>query len=533
MNPLRMYASVALLAAIVFGGACAPSMSPHVSSGRSGRQAASPTQPYVPVDSADVLRRFSSILQFPTISHDDRSRIDSSAFQRLHAYLEEAYPLVHTVLERETISGLSLLYTWHGADPHLSGVLLAAHQDVVPVDSADEARWSYPPFSGAIADGSVWGRGTIDNKQGVAGILEAVEQLIADGYVPERTVYLAFGHDEEVGGTDGAAQIASRLQERGVVLAMVLDEGGAIFRRRLGLKRPAAIVGIAEKGSVTLELSVELSGGHSSAPQRETAVTVLTRALDRLENRPFPARLRGVTTLSLRYLAPALSLPKRILLGNTWLFRPLVVGALARSPETSAMIRTTSAVTMIHGGIKSNVVPSSATATVNFRTLPGETIQDVTRHAHRAIGDRRVQIRTTGTPRESHAVSRIEGRPFELLEAMIGQIMPGENPVVIPYLVPGGTDARYYTPLSNAVFRFIGMHVTPAIARGFHGIDEHLPVREYFRSIDLYYRLLQAIRADDVRDHPAHLIATCDTLLERTCAGARAASPVTSVSTAP
>ncbi|HXG27991.1 MAG TPA: M20/M25/M40 family metallo-hydrolase, partial [Nevskiales bacterium] len=212
-------------------------------------------------------RRLAGALAIPTVSHEDRDRIDETAFLRLQDYLGTQFPRVHRVLNRETVSQLSLLYTWPGSEAGLDPLLLLAHLDVVPVEPGREHDWQRPPFGGDIADGYVWGRGALDDKASALAQLEAVELLLARGFKPRRTIYLAFGHDEEVGGRDGAARIAELLHKLQVRPALVLDEGGAVMQDgMLGLSGPVALVGIAEKGYLSLMLSAEDSGGHSSMP---------------------------------------------------------------------------------------------------------------------------------------------------------------------------------------------------------------------------------------------------------------------------
>jgi carboxypeptidase PM20D1 len=252
--------------------------------------------------------RFAGALRIRTISSEDPAAFDAKPFRALHAYLKAAFPLVHAQLRRETVGAHSLLYTWQGSNPSLAAILLAGHIDVVPVDSATGAGWHEDPFGGRIIDGLIWGRGAIDNKSAVVGTLEAVEMLLHEGFRPARTVYLAFGHDEEVGGAQGAREIAALLNIRGVELEMVLDEGGVIGDGMLsGLSEPVALVGIAEKGFVTVELSTRAGGGHSSLPPRQSAVGILSAAVAKLEDTQMPARLEGATRQLFDRIGPRVS----------------------------------------------------------------------------------------------------------------------------------------------------------------------------------------------------------------------------------
>lgn len=253
-----------------------------------------PPAPSVALDRAAAADRLAEAIRFETVSRQDPGSRDRQAFRDFHAFLARRFPGVHRALEREVVNGESLLYTWPGTERRAKPILLVAHQDVVPVEPGTESRWSQPPFSGRIADGFVWGRGAMDQKVSVLGILEAVESLVAQGVEPARTVYLAFGHDEELGGTDGAAQIAALLKSRNVRLDYVLDEGLMIGEGLIpGVRPPIAMVGIAEKGRLTLELRATARGGHASMPPPQTAIGVLAAALAKLEANPMPATVGG------------------------------------------------------------------------------------------------------------------------------------------------------------------------------------------------------------------------------------------------
>jgi carboxypeptidase PM20D1 len=245
--------------------------------------------------------RLAGSLRIQTISSEDPAAFDPRTFSALHRYLQTAFPRVHARLARETVGTHSLLYTWPGSDASLNPILLIGHLDVVPVEPGTQKQWQHDPFGGRIADGFIWGRGAIDNKSAVVGTLEAVEMLLAEDFRPVRTVYLAYGHDEEVGGAAGARQIAALLKARGVELETVLDEGGVIGDGILpGIAEPVALVGIAEKGFVTIELSTRMAGGHSSLPPRQSAVGILSAAVARLEANPMAARLEGPDTPTIR-----------------------------------------------------------------------------------------------------------------------------------------------------------------------------------------------------------------------------------------
>jgi carboxypeptidase PM20D1 len=433
--------------------------------------------------------RLAGLLRIRTISHEDPASFDGDAFRAVHAYLDEAFPRVHAQLRRETVAAHSLLYTWQGRDPSADGILLMGHLDVVPVEAETEANWQEHPFSGRIADGYIWGRGAIDNKSAVAGTLEAVEMLLAEGFRPRRTVYLAFGHDEEVGGSGGARQISGLLRRRGVRLEMVLDEGGVIGEGLFpGVSAPLAMVGVAEKGFLSVELSIRMPGGHSSLPPRQGAVGIVSAAVAQLEANPMPARLEGATRQLFDRIGPQVPFGQRAVFANLWLTRPLVMRKLEGSPTTNAMIRTTTAATIFQAGSKDNVLPSHARAVVNFRILPGDSIAAVLEHVRQVVDDRRIEIKTVGRfSAEPSKPSSTQSDSYRRLEGAIRKLNPGA--IVAPYLVVVVTDARYFADLSANVFRFLPVRLAPSDLARMHGTDERIAVRDYEAAIRTYRQL--------------------------------------------
>jgi carboxypeptidase PM20D1 len=445
------------------------------------------------VDADAAAKRLSRAITYRTISHFDTSNLDAAAFQSFQTFLLNSYPAVHRALTREYIGeSLTMLYRWQGSDPSLEPLLLLAHQDVVPVPPDTEARWSQPPWDGVIADGFVWGRGAMDDKGNLMAILEAVEALASRGFAPTRTVYLAFGHDEEVGGT-GAKATAELLTSRGIRADFVVDEGMAVVDGLIpGLDRSAALIGVAEKGYCSVRLVVEQAGGHSSTPPPSTAVGILAAAIVRLEQAPMPARLDGVTRSLFDYVAPELPLGPRVAFANLWLFEWVVKRQLASSPGTNATLRTTTAATMIQGSPKDNVLPNRAEAVVNFRILPGDDVDDVVAHVNAAVGDDRVQVETLGVCSDPSPVSDPESESFALMQRTIGEVFPGA--VVAPALVLGGTDARYYTGVSDDVYRFSPYRYVMSDLSRAHGIDERISIEHHADAIRFYKRLIENVQ---------------------------------------
>ncbi len=438
----------------------------------------------------EAVQRLSKALQFKTISYQDSQKMDKKEFLGLHNYLEKAFPEVHKTLTKESMSEYSLLYTWKGRSETLKPILLMSHLDVVPVEPGTEKDWVYPAFSGEIKDGYIWGRGSMDIKEGVLSILEAVEHLLKEGFEPERTIYLAFGHDEEVGGLTGAKTIAALLKSRGILLEYVLDEGGAITKGLVpGITGPVALVGVAEKGYISLALTVESEGGHSSMPPKNTAVGILGKAVAALEENKFSGRIQGVVKKMFEYTGPEMSFTKKMIFANLWLFSPLVKHQLAQTPKTDALLRTTTAPTIVKGGTKENVLPTKVEAVVNFRILPGETIETVKDHVKTVINDPRVVVTPLKQVWNPSPVSDLASESYAQLQKTLRQVFP--DTVVAPYLVTGATDSRHYLVLTDNVFKIVPIVATPEDLKRAHGTNERILVQDYEKCIKFFIQVIR------------------------------------------
>jgi carboxypeptidase PM20D1 len=453
-----------------------------------------PAQPGVAIasielDDAGAVSRLAAALRIPTISHGDAAQNDPAALAAFAAHLEKSFPRVHAKLSRDKV-GASLLYTWPGTDPAARPLLLLAHMDVVPIEPGTEPKWTHPPFGGVVAGGFVWGRGARDDKSSVLALLESVEWLLAQEFAPTRTVYLAFGHDEEVGGQGGALKIAALLKSRGVQ-ADLLDEGGAVFEGLVpGVSRPVAAIQAAEKGYFTVRMTARAEGGHSSRPPPVTAVGRLARAVWRVQQHPFPTRLVRPVTDMFDRLAPEMPFSRRLALANRWLFGPLLRRRLASDPTTSTLVRTTTAPTVFHAGVKDNVLPSEAYALVNFRLLPGDTRQGVLAHLREVIADRQIELaQDGGFGNEASEPSPVDSPAFALLERTTREIFP--DAVVSTGLVTGATDARNYEGVYATRYNFSPATLNAADLPSIHGTDERIAVDNYLRMIRFYVRLLQ------------------------------------------
>lgn len=441
----------------------------------------------VPVDADMAARHLATAVRCQTVPLDDQGTPDPAAFQQLHQMLAKTYPLVHQKLKREAVNDYSLLYTWQGSRADLEPVMLMAHQDVV---SADPDGWTHPPFAGEIADGFIWGRGTLDIKNQLIGIMEAAETLLQQGYRPERTILFGFGHDEETGGVNGCKVMGQLLKERGVRLAGIVDEGGGISAGlAAGVHGAVGLIGTSEKGYLTVEFTVHGQPGHSSTPPPQTAIGILAQAMARLESHPMPTRLRQLRQLY-HGIGRAAPIYLQVAFANIWLFGFPLRRWLTRSPEMNASMRTTTALTIIRGGVEDNTVPPEATAVVNFRLLPGDTIADVLWHAKKVIDDDRVRIKPVeGKFNEALPISPTKGLAYNSLKQVIREVF--DNPPVAPFVMLGGTDCQHFVAVCDNIYRFTSLVMDESFRGLEHGIDERIPVTGMARMVTFYAQLMR------------------------------------------
>src|SRR6266699_1198704 len=442
------------------------------------RQPQAAPVPLEPLDTAALAQRLAGALRFKTVSYQDSSQFDAREFDGFQLYLRTTFPRLHAALKLEKVNGYGLLYEWTGSDPNRPPIDLLAHQDVVPVEPGTEGRWTEPAFEGRIAGGYLWGRGALDDKGSLVGILEAVEHLVAVGTKPRRTVYLAFGYDEEVGGRRGAAHIADLLASRNVHPELVLDEGGALA------------TGLVTGISAPVALTAQAEGGHSSMPPDETAVGILSAGITRLEHHQMPRAVRGPTAAMFDFLGPEMPFGPRLVMANRWLLEGILARRFGATPQGNAMLRTTTAPTVLQAGIKENVLPSSARALVNFRILPGDSVASVVEHVRQAVGDSRISVQPLEeTMSNPSGVASVEAEPFQLLARTIRQVVP--DAVVTPWLVVGATDSRHYAQLTPNVLRFVGAAIGKDDLRRVHGTDERVGVQAYAVAVRVYLQLLK------------------------------------------
>ena len=429
------------------------------------------------VDVDKYRKDLSDAIKIKTISNVDVDKVDWNEFKRLHALFEERFPLVYKNLKCEEISLASLLFTWEGKNPDLEPIALLGHQDVVPVAEGTEGDWTHPAFDGVDDGEFVWGRGALDMKNHLIAVLESVESLLAEGFEPERTVYLCFGHDEEIvaAPTSGAGSIAAVLKERGVHLDSVIDEGGAILNLHVGniLNKKLAGVGIAEKGYVDYRVSVSAKGGHSSQPPEHTALGALADVIKEIEGHQFKAKMPAFVYELFTKIGKNVSYPARIVTCNLWLLKPLITAVMRKIPPAASLIHTTTAVTMAEGSPAANVLPQKASVTVNFRMMPGVTIKNVEEHIRKCVRNKDIEVEYL-KGKEASKVSPTDSRSFKILEEICTRT--DRDLLVAPYLVMGGTDAYHYEEVCDNIYRFAPFVMDTKLLLTTHGTDERIPI---------------------------------------------------------
>ncbi len=440
------------------------------------------------IDSERAIANLQALIRIPTISRLDERETDWDPFQTFREELARRYPRTHAALDLEPVDDHSLLFRWRGAQSSDPTVLMA-HYDVV---SATDEGWEHPPFSGEVigsdAEQVIWGRGALDDKGSLVSILEAVETHAAAGFRPAHDVYLSFGHNEETAGS-GAQVIVDLLEARGIRPALVLDEGGAVVEGIFpGVTKPIAVVGVAEKGILSLRLTVEQPGGHASTPPRLAATVRLARALVRLNRRPFPKSFVPTNLEMIRTLGAHAKQPYRWVFTNLWLTRLPLLGLFARlGDETNAMVRTTQAVTQLSGAQAANALAERAEAIVNIRVAIDSTVESAIEHVRRAVRDDKIEIHALH-PNEPSPVSPTHGRAWELIRGTIESTFPGT--IVTPYVMLGASDSRHFTRISGHVYRFSPFEMSTEERGTLHAKNERIRVATFLRGVGFYTRLV-------------------------------------------
>jgi len=432
--------------------------------------------------------KFKTITINNALSTPESTAQIESAFSAFNRYLLTSFPKAHQSMTQKHIGPHSLLYIWKGQQRQHKPALFLSHSDVVPVNTQTVNDWKYPPFSGELADGYIWGRGSMDNKLNVIAQFIAIERMINDGFQPKQTLLFAIGADEETGGDNGARKIAEFLKKHNLMPAITLDEGGVISKNIIpSISKPVALVGIAEKGYLTLQLKVTQPGGHASMPPQKTAAGILATALNKLEPNPFTGKMTPAIKQMFRYLGPEMSSINKLIFANLWLTENLINQKLAQSASTNASIQTTIAITQLNSGIAENVLPTSASATINIRLLPGDTIASIRNKIVSIIDNPGISINTASSNHEASSISSTQTPFFRTLQKTIGQIFP--DTLVAPYLTIASTDSRHFSAPDNHIYRFSPLPVTKRDLQRIHGVNERISIVDFDKIIK-YYQLL-------------------------------------------
>jgi carboxypeptidase PM20D1 len=433
--------------------------------------------------------KLAEAVRLRTISYIEAERIDRQALLDFHMLLEKLFPLVHARCDKTVVNTYSLVYHLKSENPVGKPILITSHMDVVPVEEGTESAWTAPPFAGAIIDGVLVGRGTLDTKAHLICALEALERLLQKGFKPARDIWFAFGHDEEISGQDGAKIIAAYLKDLGLEFDLVLDEGGCVARNVIpGIDKPIALVGVGEKGFANVRLTVSMDGGHSSMPAPHTSLGILARALCRIEKHPMKPRLTATTLAFLMRIGPHMKGINRVIIANLWLFKPLFIRVFSKTNTGSAMLRTTQAVTMAQGSPAPNVVPQKSYAVVNSRIMPGESGKTLMEHFRKVVKSPDVELDPINLDAPSN-ISPIDTDAFRMIERLINEFCG--DAVVAPYLVMAGTDAKKYECVCKNIYRFTPYVIDNKDVGTIHSTNESISVVNVNRCIDFFTALME------------------------------------------
>jgi carboxypeptidase PM20D1 len=469
---------------------------------------------YVVTDTSTAeLQRLAGGIRIPTVSNANYSQTKFKPFDDFKTYLKQAFPVAYQSMDTVTINNYGLVFHWKGKNPSLKPVLFLSHYDVVPVNgydpSSDSAqsivfnisdkpaqpintiqnKWEYPPFSGAIANGRIYGRGTLDMKCMLFGIMEAATQLISKGFQPNRDIYFAFGHDEEVSGQNGAGNISAYFKSHNIEFDAVYDEGGIVAAPGIaGIQKPIALIGTAEKGFLTLKINVKGTGGHSSMPPRNSSLVQAAEIIQLLEKEQLKPDIIPPIENFLKNVGGEMSFTSQMGIANQWLLKPLLIKTLTKAPNTNALVRTTTAVTMAKGSDAENVLPTVSQVIVNFRLLQGTTVAEIVDHVKTICKPFDTEIDTLSA-REPSGISPITTDGYNNMKKNIERLYP--SAIITPYLTIGGTDAYKYQTVSKNIYRFLPLEINEYEQRIIHGYNEYISIDNYRRVIDYFKGMME------------------------------------------
>ena len=444
------------------------------------------SQEAVEVELDTAVSNLQQLVQCRTISYNDHSLEDKAEFRKLKDLLPKLYPNVFSACEYTEFPEEAILLRWPGkaaGDP----AVMMAHYDVVPVD---EEKWEKPPFSGIVEDGVLWGRGTLDTKITMASSLYAANRLIGEGFVPEHDVYFAFSGGEEVNGL-GAVRIVDFFEEKGITPSMVIDEGGGVVRDVFpGVKEDCAMIGIAEKGMINAKYTVHSGGGHASAPPPKTPVTTLAKACRSVIDHPFKMHITMPAALMFDTLSRHSSFLYKLIFSNLWCFKPVLdLICKASGGEMNALVRTTTAFTMMEGSNARNVIPTEASLVSNMRLNPADSVAGAVEYLRKTVKDETVDISVLESAEPSR-ISTTDCEGWQKVASAVASTWKGC--VVTPYLMVQCSDSRHYGRISDKVYRFSAMDLTKEERGTIHGNNERIRVEVIGRAAEFYLRLLKS-----------------------------------------
>lgn len=435
----------------------------------------------------NAIAHMTAAIQLRTLTPNDDYQFDTTTFMNYRRFLEKTYPLIHKNLPRTVIDSFNYIYEWKGTDTALLPMVLMAHYDVVPVEESAIPLWHAPPYGGEVKDNYIWGRGAIDDKASMISILEATEFQLAKGFHPKQTILLCFGADEESSGK-GATAVVAYFKAHNQKFDLVVDEGGEIStENNKSIKAPIASIGVGEKGYVTLVLTAQKAGGHSSIPGEHTAIDMLSNAIAKVSQNPMPTKLTPPIEAYLKSISAYNdNFLEKMKLSNLWLFESSVVNTMTKNPSSNALVRTTLVPTVFNSGVRDNVIPTFATAYINSRILPGQSTKEVYDYVQKTINDTNIKLTYyKNYMTEPSPTTDVNSKYYKRVEKAVRAVV--KDVVVAPMLMVGATDSRNYREVSEGVVNF-----TPLTnAKGYHGIDERILITDLQKSINFYTILIK------------------------------------------
>lgn len=463
----------------------------------------------------DAIKRLSQAIQIPTVSTVNYEETNFKPFDDFKEFLKNTYPRVYQQMDTTTVNTYGLVFHWKGKDSSKKPLLFLSHYDVVPINNYDfeanpkpsetkmdftakseplkefQHSWDGYPFSGDIKNGRIYGRGTLDMKAMLISIFEAANTLLEQGFVPNQDIYFAFGHDEEVSGLQGAVHIAEYFNKKGIRFDAVYDEGGIVTSPGSILPqvdKAIALIGVAEKGFLTLEITVKGIGGHSSMPPAKGSLVLAAEIIEKLNSNQMPAMLIPPIENFLYNIGSTMDFKSRMAIANTWLLKSTLLTSLEKNPASNALVRTTTAITMAHSSDATNVLSASTKVTANFRILQGNTVEDVLNHVKKLCEGYDVEFNIVSS-REPSRLSSHTTDQYKKLQEIIAINYP--EAIVTPYLSIGGTDAYKYELVSDNVFRFMPIEINQYEQRQIHNDNESITIDNYMKMINHFKLLME------------------------------------------